>query len=134
MKKKSKFGKKSAPYLYFGALSKTAFYHIYLGWWIFLTIVAVYTFVSGSSNPSDIVDNISILEVEETKKHIEVLELQIAVLEEELKNRGILLEDQTANDFIKEKKNKELHEFLSVLLFSSLIVYKLSVFYFKGDV
>ena len=131
MKKKVRFGKKSAPYLYLGALSKTAFYHIYLSWWIFLTIIAVYTFVSGSSDPSDIVDHISILELEETKKHVEVLKLQIAVLEEELRNRGVLLEDQTANDFIKEKKNKELHEFLSVLLFSSIIVYKLSVLYFE---
>lgn len=129
-KKKVRFGKNPAPYLYLGALTKTAFYHIYLSWWIFLTIIAVYTFVNGSSNPSEIVDNISIIELEETKKQVEVLKLQIAVLEEELRNRGVLLEDQTANDFIKEKKKNDLHEFLSVLLFSSIIVYKLFVIYF----
>jgi hypothetical protein len=129
-KKRKVLGKKAVPYLYFGAINKTTFYFIYLGWWTFLGVLAVYSYITYGNLPLDEIElaNRTNLAISmQAEEEIRLLKLQIAVLEQELRNLGVILENQTSDDFLKEKNAKDLETFLSLTIFFSIVIVHLYI-------
>jgi hypothetical protein len=127
-KKKKVHFKKGAPYLYFGAITKTTFYFIYVGWWAFIGVLAAYSYITYGNLPLDeieIANRTNLAIAIQAEEEIRLLKLQIAVLEQELRNLGVILENQTSEDFLKTKNNDQLHNFLSITLFFSIICIRL---------
>lgn len=129
-KKRNKWIKKSFPYFSFGVVNKTTFYYIYVGWWTFLGILAVSSYVM-QGDALELANVINNLDSPINQEEIKALELKIAVLEQELRNAGVIQDNISAKEFILRENNKQLHTFLSVSIFFSVIIFKLYFNYFE---
>jgi hypothetical protein len=126
-KRRGSSGKKAGPYLYFGAITKTTFYFIYVGWWTFIGVLAAYSYINLPVDEIELANRTNLAISIQADEEIRLLKLQIAVLEQELRNLGVILENQTAENFLKEKNDEDLQTFLSFTIFCSIIIIHLYI-------
>jgi hypothetical protein len=121
-------------YFYFGAVSKTTFYYVYVGWWMFLCAVAIASYATAGDTTLNVYESVYIVDDFDyllmDQKLLEALELEIAVLEQELRNHQVFLEDESSDEFIRRENDRKLNEFLSISLFFSVVILRISLNFF----